>query len=130
MALPMALKHAGRFEAALLNAIDPVLARQPSAYGHDFAGPPSVKHRFSEFTTRIRPAWVRQKSYALQRRLRPVADEHGGLLTPEYVGRVVDLEYPAMRRFFRPEQISDSGMMRRIACLEYLAAHLGARLTG
>lgn len=126
MALPISLKHAGRFEATLLNAIDPDLARQPSAYGHDFAGPPSVKHRFSEFTTRIRPAWVRQKSYAVQRRLRPVADEHGGLLTPDYMGRVVDLEYPAMRKFFQTERITDSGMMRRIACLEYLGTRLAS----
>ena len=128
MAIPMRLKNAGRFEAMLLNAIDPELARQPSAYGHDFAAPPSAGHRFSEWSTRIRPAWVRQRSYALLRKLRPVADEHGGLLTPDYVGRVVNLDYPAMRRFFRPEAINDSGLMRRISCLEYLAAHLGSRL--
>lgn len=128
-ALPMDLKNAGRFEAMLLNAIDPELARQPSAYGHDFAAPPSFKHRFGEWSTRIRPTWVRQRSYAVRRRLRPVADEHGGLLSPEYVGRVVDLEYPVMRRFFRTEAITDSGLMRRISCLEYLAAQLGSRLT-
>lgn len=128
--LPMALKNAGVFEAALLNAIDPALARLPSAYGHDFAHPPSRKHRFEEWSTRMRPTWVRQNSYAVQRRLRPMADEHGGLLTPDYMGRVVDLEYPAMRRYFRTEQITDSGMMRRIANLEYLAAYLGSRLVG
>jgi hypothetical protein len=130
MTLPVALKNAGRFEAALLNAIDPALAVLPSAYGHDFAGQPSIVHRFGEWSTRIRPAWVRRKSYALQRRLRPMADEHGGLLTPDYMGRVVDLEFPAMRRYFRPEAITDSGMMRRIACLEYLAAQMGSRLAG
>ena len=35
MTLPIGLKNAGRFEAMLLEAIDPVLARYPSAYGHD-----------------------------------------------------------------------------------------------
>jgi asparagine synthase (glutamine-hydrolysing) len=125
MTLPLALKHAGRFEAALLNAIDPVLARHPSAYGHDFAGPPDRRHRRSEWATRIRPVALRQRSYAIRRRLGPVADEHGGLLTPDYVGRVVDLDYPVMRRFFRTGRIADSGMMRRIANLEYLAARLG-----
>lgn len=130
MKLPIHLKNAGRFEARLLEAIDPVLARYPSAYGHDFATPPSRKHRFAEWSTRIRPAWVRQHSYALRRRLRPVADEHGGLLGEEYLSRVVDLDYPAMRRFFNVERIGDSGLMRRIACLEYLAAHLGGKLAG
>nr|MDP9414892.1 hypothetical protein [Pseudomonadota bacterium] len=128
LALPMHLKNAGRFQAMLLNAIDPALARLPSAYGHHFAGPPSFKHRLSEWSTRVRPAWLRQQSYALQRRLHAMKDEHGGLLSPDYMGRVIDLDYPAMRRFFRPERIRDSGMLRRIGCLEYLAAHLGSRL--
>jgi asparagine synthase (glutamine-hydrolysing) len=52
------------------------------------------------------------------------------LLGEEYLGRVVDLDYPAMRRFFNVGRIGDSGLMRRIACLEYLAAHLGGRLSG
>ncbi len=128
LALPMHLKNAGRFQAMLLNAIDPALARLPSAYGHHFAGPPSFKHRLSEWSTRVRPAWLRQQSYALQRRLHSMKDEHGGLLSPDYMGRVIDLDYPAMRRFFRPERIRDSGMLRRIGCLEYFAAHLGSRL--
>jgi hypothetical protein len=128
MTLPLGLKNAGRFEAMLLNAIDPALARLPSAYGHDFAGPPSLGHRFGEWSTRIRPVALRQRSYALRRRMGPVADEHGGLLSGDFMGRVVDLDYPAMRRFFRPERITDSGMMRRIANLEYLAARLGSKL--
>lgn len=125
MKLPLALKNGGRFEAMLLAAIDPALARHPSAYGHDFAGPPNRRHRFDEWATRIRPIALRQRSYALRRRLGPVADEHGGLLGPEYMGRVVDLDFPIMRHFFRPERIGDSGLMRRIANLEYVGAKLG-----
>jgi len=128
MTLPLALKNAGRFEAALLNAIDPRLASYPSAYGHDFTGPPSAAHRRAEFLTRIRPIALRQRSYALRRRMGPVADEHGGLLSPDFMGRVVDLEFPAMRHFFRIDRIGDSSMMRRIANLEYLAAKLGSKL--
>jgi asparagine synthase (glutamine-hydrolysing) len=126
VALPMALKNAGRFEAMLIAAIDPELARQPSAYGHSFTEPPSMAHRLSEWSTRLRPAWARQRSYAIQRRLGPVRDEHGGLLTPDYLGRVVDLEFPLMRRFIRPDRIGgDTGLLRRVACLEYLGAKLG-----
>lgn len=128
MTLPMPLKNAGVFEARLLAEIDPVLARQPSAYGHDFAGPPSRRHRFDEWSSRVRPAWMRQRSYALRRRLKPMSDEHGGLLSPDYMGRVIDLEFPAMRRFFTMANVSDSGLWRRIACLEYLAGQLGGRL--
>lgn len=128
MTIPLGLKHAGRFEAALLNAIDPQLAAQPSAYGHDFTAGPDRKHRFGEWSTRIRPVWVRQHTYALRRRLGPMGDEHGGLLSPDYMSRVIDLDFPAMRRFFRIDAITDSGLWRRIANLEYLAAELGSKL--
>lgn len=127
--LPMRLRRSGGFEAALLHAIDPELAAQPSAYGHHFAGPPNLRHRFAEWQSRLRPIPLREQSYALQRRLGPMSDEHGGLLDLEHLGRVIDPGFPAMRRFFRPERIADSGLLRRVACLEYLAAHLGSRLT-
>jgi hypothetical protein len=130
MTLPLALKNAGRFEAMLLDSIDPELARRPSAYGHDFAAPPGLGHRLGEWSTRARPVWLRQRSYAIRRRLGPMADEHGGLLGPDYLGRVVDLDYPSMRRFFRIENVRDSGLMRRIANLEYLAQRLGGKLAG
>jgi len=128
MTLPMPLKRAGVFEAQLLHAIDPVLAARPSAYGHHFAEPPSRKHRFDEWATRVRPVWLRKNSYAIQRRLKPMGDEHGGLHSDEYMGRVIDLAYPHMRRWFNVDQVSDSGLKRRIALLEYFAAHLGSRL--
>ena len=128
MTLPLALKNAGRFEAMLLEAVDPGLARLPSVYGHDFATPPTFRHRFEEWSTRSRPVWLRQKSYALRRRLGPVADEHGGLLDPDYMGRVVDLDFPVMRRFFNVDRINDSSLMRRIANLEYFAQRLGSKL--
>lgn len=128
MTLPIALKNAGRFEAMLLKSIDPELARLPSAYGHDFAAPPSLRHRLEEWSTRARPVWLRQRSYEIRRRLGPMADEHGGLLGEAYLGRVVDMDFPAMRRFFRIGKISDSGLLRRIANLEYFARRLGGKL--
>ncbi|MGQ0661279.1 hypothetical protein [Sphingosinicella sp.] len=128
MTLPLNLKNAGRFEAALIHAIDPALAAHPSAYGHSFAEPPGRAHRWSEFSSRIRPTWLRQRTYAIRRRMGSMADEHGGLLTPEWLGRVIDLDFPVMRRFFRPEEITDSSLLRRVANLEYLAQRLGSRL--
>ena len=130
MTLPMALKRCGRFEAALLHAIDPALARHPSTYGHHFAGPPSLARRWQEASSRHRPLWLRQRSYAIRRRLGPVADDHGGLIDHAYLSRVIDPGLPAMRRFFRPERIGDAGLLRRVAALEYLAAHLGSKLAG
>lgn len=130
MTLPLPLKRAGRFEAALIAAIDPALAAQPSAYGHDFAGPPSRHHRLSEWSTRARPVWLRQASYGIKRRLGRMDDEHGGLMAPDYLRRVLDPELPAMRRFFHVERVADAGLWRRLANLQYLAEHLGSKLAG
>ncbi len=127
---PMPLKSYGRFEAALLAHIDPRLASHSSAYGHAFDEAPSAGHRMSELGSRLRPTWARAKSYALQRKLGPMGDEHGGLLSPIFLGRVIDLHFPHMRRFFRMANINDSGLYRRIATLEYVAQHFGGRLGG
>jgi hypothetical protein len=128
MKLPMRLKQAGEFESRLLAAIDPELAAQPSAYGHSFTHGPDRRHRRAEWSSRIRPTWLRQRSYAIQRRLRPMGDEHGGLLDPEYMGRVIDLDMPLMQRFFRVDRVGDSAVWRRLAALEYLGTWLGTRL--
>ena len=128
LVLPIHQKNAGRFEAALLAAIDPELAAMPSCYGRDFSGGPAWRQRFSEWSTRLRPIGLRQRSYAIQRRFGAMGDEHGGLLSDEYLGRVIDLDYPVMRRFFRVGRIGDSSVMRRIANLEYFAERLGTKL--
>jgi len=128
MTLPLPLKRAGVFEGQLLHAIDPVLAARPSAYGHHFAEPPSRAHHREEWATRLRPIWLRRRSYTIQRRLKAMGDEHGGFHSDEYLGRIVDLGFPAMRRYFDMERVADSGLRRRIVLLEYFAQHLGSRL--
>ena len=125
---PMDLKRYGRFEAALLTHIDPRLASYPSAYGHAFDAEPTTRHRVSEIGSSLRPTWARARSYALQRRMGPMRDEHGGLLSPIFLGRVIDLHFPHMRRFFRIDNVADTGLYRRIATLEYVAQHFEDRL--
>ena len=123
--LPMALRWAGRAEAMLLAAIDPRLASYPSAYGHSFAGLPSRRHRWDEWASRSRPAWLRERSYRIRRRLGATGDEHGDAPGPAHMAQVIDLAFPHMRAFFRPERIRDPALWRRVACLEYFAARIG-----
>ncbi len=132
--LPFHEKNLGRFESALLTAIDPTLAHYPSAYGHRFTESPTWRHRWSEWSTRTRAPWLRRQSYALQRRIGRVPDDsHGGILTPLYLGRVIDLHFPHMTRFFRMDRRHgtvqrDQGLYRRIATLEYLGNFVADRL--
>ncbi|OWV32959.1 hypothetical protein B5C34_05455 [Pacificimonas flava] len=126
--IPLRLKNAGIFEGALLRSIDPRLASYMSGYGYAFDRAPALSQQLAEFGTRIRPTWMRRRSYALRRRLGPMEDEHGGLLSNGYLGRVIDLHFPHMSRFFRVQNVRDSGIYRRIAGLEYLAQKLEDKL--
>ena len=132
--IPIHDKNLGRFEALLLTTIDPKLAHYPSAYGHRFDEPPTLGHRWSEWSSRARTPWLRRQSYALQRRLgRVIEDSHGGILSPIYLGRVIDLHFPHMSRFFRMDRRHgtvqrDQGLYRRIATLEYLGDFVADRL--
>ncbi|TXG81459.1 MAG: hypothetical protein E6R12_14220 [Sphingomonadales bacterium] len=126
--IPLRYKTFGQFQARLIAAIDPKLARYMSSYGHSFDQPPGVEHRLSELSGMVRPPWMRRLSHPLKNRLNLTTDDHGGLLSPEFLGRVIDLSYPAMRRYFRMDRLRDPGMRRRIANLEYLATWLGAKL--
>lgn len=126
--LPLRYKSVGQFQSKLITAISPRLARYTSGYGHPFDQSPNLSHRFSDFSGIVRPPWLRRLSYPVKRRLSMVADDHGGLLSPEYLGTVVDLQFPFMRQYFRVDQMSDQGMRRRIANLEYLAVRLGSQL--
>lgn len=128
LTLPLRLKNLGLFEAALIAQIDRRLASYPSAYGHCFTAPPTPAHRRSELSTRLRPIWMRQASYSVRRWLGPMRDEHGGLLSPLYLGRVIDLHFPFMREFFNIAHVRDSGLYRRIATLELLAQRLADRI--
>jgi len=127
--LPLALKNLGRFEGALCAHIDPKLAAYPSAYGHSFTQQPKQRQIISEALGRLRPAWLRQRSYALRRHIgRLGQDGQNGILSPVYLGRVIDLHFPVMRHFFRIESIRDAGLYRRIAAMELLCQYFSDRL--
>jgi asparagine synthase (glutamine-hydrolysing) len=126
--VPMHLKRNGRFQAMMIRAIDPALARHLSGYGYDYVSGPNLRYRLEEAATRYRPAWLRERTYAIKRRRGAMNDEHGGLLSADYAGRVVDMDLPIMRRWFDVDVINDAGLWRRLACLEYLAQRLGSRL--
>lgn len=130
LGIPLADKNLGLFESRLLTHIDPRLAAYPSAYGHAFTEPPTSAHRFDEWSSRVRPVWMRRRSYALRRMMGAISDDHGGLLSPIYLGRVIDLHFPHMRRFFHMANVRDSGLYRRIATLEYLGQRVEGQLGG
>lgn len=127
--IPVSARNHGAFQSQLLATIHPRLAGYMSAYGHSFTEPASFGHRLSEAVSLYRPPWLRRYGWRMKQAVkgRPSINPTG-YMAPDYLGRVVDLEFPAMRRFFRMEHVADMTLYRRIATLEHLAGKLGSRL--
>jgi hypothetical protein len=119
--IPIRFKNHGRFEAALIHALSPSLARYRSSYGHSFVGPPPLKRRFKDLLTLLRPPLLRRYTFRLKGRL-----VHPSPGLSRY-GKVVDPAFPIMSRYFRMSQVGDAGQFSRICTLEFLLTHYGIR---
>lgn len=127
--IPVSWRTHGLFQSRLLAHIDRRLAAYPSAYGHSFVEPPTFRHKLDDAMSLYRPAWLRRYSFRMKRWISRPLDPRVGVLAPDYLGRAVDLTFPAMSRFFDMNRTQDGEHYRGIATLEYLAQHLGGRLS-
>lgn len=123
LSIPLSLKNHGIFEAALIAAIDPKLAAYPSAYGHDFATPPPVGRRLSDWLTYLRPPQLRRLAYRVKNRARKRVLPR--IMQPEFRRHYLPGGFPVMDNYFRTELVVDSEQMGRIMTLEYLARECG-----
>ncbi|MFT5175370.1 MAG: hypothetical protein ACI8W7_003560, partial [Gammaproteobacteria bacterium] len=120
--LPLSQKNHGRFEAAMIRAVSPQLARYSSDYGHNFSAPPPVSRVIKDWLTFLRPPAVRRFTYRVRfRQPQPVPK----LLGAAYLHTVVDASMPHMSRFYRVASVNDPSAFARIATLEYLFDALG-----
>lgn len=121
--LPIAHRSYGRFEAALIRAVDPRLAAYDSCYGHDFTSPPPPDRVAAEWLSTVRaPIAVRFKA-------RPQAP-HPYYLARPYVAAVLDTSFPYLRRFFHLDRVRDAHQYNRICTLEYLFETFSPRVIG
>ncbi len=125
--IPFDKRKAGSLQSELLTKLDPRLAQYSSSYGHSFDQKPGFRHTVAETMTVHRPNVLRKSSYAIRNKM-VRRQEHEGLLSDTYLGRVIDLEFPVMRRFFKTAKIRNPLFYSRIASLEYLAKFVGSRL--
>jgi asparagine synthase (glutamine-hydrolysing) len=122
VAVPLALKNHGRFEAGLIRALSPALAGYTSDYGHAFDREPPLSRILKDHATLLRPPWLRRYTYRLRYRkalLRPA------WLEPHMLQRVLDVRMPVMSQFFHLGRVNDPEVFARIATLEYLFSNTG-----
>lgn len=117
--VPIRYKNHGRFEAALIEALNPSLASYPSDYGHGFTGPIPFKRRLKDHLTLARPPLLRRYSFRVKARLK-----RSQVALSRY-DTVIDPAFPQMSRYFRMEKIRDQGQFARVCTLEYLFTRYG-----
>jgi asparagine synthase (glutamine-hydrolysing) len=117
LGLPLGIKNFGRFEARLINAINPRLAAYQTVYGHGLAGEPPLRRILKDLKTYARPPILRRFTYRMKHR-RAVARPYW--LSDDYVGRVLDLDFPYARRLFEVARVCDNEQYNRICTLELL----------
>jgi asparagine synthase (glutamine-hydrolysing) len=119
--VPIRFKNHGRFEAALIEALSPSLARYPSSYGHGFAGSIPLNRKLKDQLTLLRPPLLRRYAFRIKARLQGSSDH------AHPFREVIDPSGGVMARYFRIASISDSGQYARICTLEYLFSRYGVK---
>jgi asparagine synthase (glutamine-hydrolysing) len=125
--IPIAWKNHGAYEAELIRRADPKLACYPSIYGHDFGGSPPLSRRLVDYTTYLRPPWLRRFSYRVKHRARRSGE------WPEYLRKAYrDAALPGgvqvMNALFQLDRVADPAQLARILSLEYLIRQFGGRV--
>ena len=119
--IPLAYKNLGRLEGRMIEMLSPRLAAYPSAYGHSFDHPPSVRERLLGLIGRWRPPLVRRHTYRLRRRRQP---PWTGALERRRLGHAMAPDFPFMSGFFHLARIDDRSQLARICTLEYMFQQL------
>ncbi len=126
-ALRLPWKNHGAYEAELIRRADLRLAQCPSNYGHDFARPPPLSRRVTDYATYLRPPRLRRYTYRL-RYWRRQAGDWPGYLARAYRDAVLPGDTMQTRRLFHLERVADADQLSRILSLEYALRHFDSRV--
>lgn len=121
--IPVRAKRYGLFEAALITAIDPEIARFTSAYGHCFDQKPPLKMIVDHLLTYARPPLLRSVTYGLRARFKSPPADWGGYLSRPILERALPGALEYVPRFVAPELLTDRLQFARAMTVEYLGRH-------
>jgi len=119
--IPVKFKRYGSFEAALIERVDPELARQDSVYGHDFASPVTFRQRLPEeirtYTPAVLIAWAKRRR---AQRTNDAITRAPYLAKPEYLREIFGPGALQVEEWFRLDRIRDPQVLARVLTVELL----------
>jgi len=123
----MSWKNHGGYEAQLITRIDPRLAMYSSNYGHPFSRPSPLSRRFRDYSTYLRPPWLRRYTFRIKNRVRQPLDWQG-YLARVYRDAILPCGPELVRPLFRLDRVGDPEQYARILSLEYALRQFGSRV--
>lgn len=120
--VPIGYKDLGYLQGRMIGRINQRLADYPSDYGFALDGTRPWKYRLKTWLGTHRPPALRKRSFRLTHR---AMQARTGALRPEYLSRVIDLDFPVMRALFNLDAVNCANQYGLIASLEYLAERYG-----
>lgn len=124
--LPVKWKHFGNFEASMIRAVDPHIAKYVSSYGFSFAGRTPLRGMLNDLALYALPPDVRKYNFRARRRLFGRQPRWPTLERP-FLASVLDPTFPIMSRFFNIDRVEENGQFDRLAALEYMFQQLNVR---
>jgi len=125
--IPINLKDLGYLQGRMISRINPRLAAYPSDYGFSLDGPRPLKYRLKSYLGTQRPPVVRKHSFRLTHR---AMEPRIGALSPDYLERAIDMEFPIMRSLFNLDAVHSAAQFGIIATLEYLGQRYDLQVPG
>ncbi|MGB5201196.1 MAG: hypothetical protein WBR56_14990, partial [Sedimenticolaceae bacterium] len=123
--IPIRFKDLGFLQGRMIARINPRLADYPSDYGFPLDGPRPLTYRLKTFLGTQRPPTLRKLSFRITHRRQ---EPRTGPLSPTYLSRVIDLEFPILRALFNIEGVNSANQYGLIATLEYLGQRYNLRV--
>lgn len=120
--IPLEFKDYGRLEARMIEILNPRLAAYKSVYGHGFSTRPSLKYRLANWSSCQRPIWLRGYLYRIKFAKKA---PFPFFMHENYLGEVLDLSFPRMRKYFNMDLINEPKLFNRIATMEYALSRRG-----
>lgn len=115
--IPIKYKYYGQLQAALINSLDPNLAKYKSSYGIDFSSPIPISYKLKRVLERHVPLSLRLFKRKMADRKEEVWPY---LLRDEYLDRIVDLNNLQVSDFIDVSIIRDAEIFTRALSVELL----------
>lgn len=122
--IPVSYKYCGKFEAAVIKAVDPELAKYPSIYGYNFVDPPPALAMLKNLVMVHTPVAIRPALLKPIRRLEAKGGKFPYYLRKDYVDAVLGSGERRVSQYIHLDRVTDPEVYNRALTMELVLKNL------